>query len=371
VAIQIRPYTEEFSGPVAEFNRRVGPAHVPFRIPETPVPSWLPKVGGRNIYQEIFLAIEDGCVRGAYTFKHQQFSFWGRVLEVGACQMPISEGVVDKRYSLVGPKIVNDALRRQPLSYGLGLGSLDAAITRMLLAMGWSVRAVPFFFRVRNGFRFLRNIRYLKTTVLRRCVLATAAYSGFGWVGARIVWPLVAPVAEQPRSVCAEQVDEFSTWADDIWKTCKYWYSMVGVRDSDVLNILYPPGNPRFIRLKILNNGKPAGWAVLLDTVMSDSKYFGNMRVGSIADCLALPEDADKVISVASQVLEKRGVDLILSNQSHASWGRALSRAGFVEGPSNYLFVTSEPLTELLNDIDPASKGIHLNRGDGDGPIHL
>jgi len=69
--------------------------------------------------------------------------------------------------------------------------------------------------------------------------------------------------------------------------------------------------------------------------------------------------------------LEKRGVDLILSNQSHASWGRALSRAGFVEGPSNYLFVTSEPLTELLNDIDPASKGIHLNRGDGDGPIHL
>ena len=56
VAIQIQPYTEELTGAVAEFNRRMRPAGVPFRVPETTAPSWLPKFDGRKVHQEIFLA---------------------------------------------------------------------------------------------------------------------------------------------------------------------------------------------------------------------------------------------------------------------------------------------------------------------------
>ena len=109
----------------------------------------------------------------------------------------------------------------------------------------------------------------------------------------------------------------------------------------------------------------------MLDTVMADDKYFGNMRVGSIVDCLALPEDAGIVMAAATRVLEGRGVDLLLSNQSHPDWCHGLKMAGFVEGPSNFFFVASKALTNLLNEIDPAGRAIHLTRGDGDGLIHL
>jgi hypothetical protein len=146
---------------------------------------------------------------------------------------------------------------------------------------------------------------------------------------------------------------------------------MAAVRDARVLNTLYPPDDTRFIKLKILDGRRVAGWAVLLDTVMADDKYFGNMRVGSIVDCLALPEEANTVMYAAAQFLEDRGVDLLLSNQNHPAWCEGLKMTGFVEGPSNFFFVASKALSQLLNEIDPAGTAIHLNRGDGDGPIHL
>jgi len=368
--IHIQPYTEEWSKAVVEFNRRVRPANAPFQLPETPARLWLSKQGDQKTYQEVFLAVEEGCVRGGYTFKHQEFSIGRRILEVGMCRMPISEGIVDKRYSMVGVMLIQDAVRKQPLLYNLGIGNLEAVVARMALAMGWHViRVVPFFFKVQNGFRFLRNIQYLKTTRLRHWLLDAAAYSGFGWAGARIADALLTGSGCQ--AVTVEQVGEFSTWADGIWQACLSRYSMVAVRDADVLNILYPPDNTRFIRLKLLDGRRVAGWAVLLDTVMADDKYFGNMRVGSIVDCLALPEDANTVMAAAARFLENRGVDLLLSNQSHPAWCQGLKMAGFIEGPSNFFFVASKALTKLLNEIDPAGTGIHLNRGDGDGPIHL
>ncbi|HUA85314.1 MAG TPA: hypothetical protein VMB85_15735 [Bryobacteraceae bacterium] len=369
--IRIQPYTSEFTEPVADFNRRMAPAKIPFQVPETPRASWLPKIDGREIYQEIFLAIEDGCVRGAYTFKYQEFSLGGRIRSVGACQMPISEGILDKRYSLVGPKIVNDALQREPLSYGLGMGDPNGAIVKMLVAMGWQMRQVPFYFRVRNALRFLRNIQHLRNSPAKKLALDLAAFSGIGWMGVKAAKLALSPNPRRYESCWTEQVSEFSGWATDLWRECHPRYAMVGVRDARVLNILYPAEDDRFLRLRIVDGGRVVGWAVVLDTRMSRNKYFGDMRVGSIIDVLARPEDAHKVIFMAAQVLERRGVDLLLSNQSHTAWGAALRQAGFLRGPSNYLFLTSVPLSALLRQIDPHGAGVHMTRGDGDGPIHL
>jgi hypothetical protein len=104
---------------------------------------------------------------------------------------------------------------------------------------------------------------------------------------------------------------------------------------------------------------------VMLDTAMRDNEYFGDLRVGTIADCLARPEDAGIVIHAARVYLERRGVDLIISNQGHPAWTGALRADGFFRGPSNFLFAASPAL---------GAAGIseyHINRGDGDGPVHL
>jgi hypothetical protein len=369
-AIRIQPYTEAWCDAVADFNRRVRPAKPPFELPVRPVPDWIPKTDDSKLYQEIFLAVQGDSVRGAYTFKHQEFFVGGRIREVGMCPMPISEGIVDRRYSLVAPMLLSDATRKQPLLYGLGIGTLEAAVTQLLFALGWRLhRVVPFFFKVKNGSRFLRNIRYLRTSWFRRFLFDSAACLGVGSAGARITSALLT--RDRNRSVAVEIVSEFSTWADEIWRTCRHRYSMIGVRDAGALETLYPQNDRRFIRLKVVEGGRVAGWAILLDTAMRDHKHFGNMRVGSIVDCLASPEDANHVIVAATACLEQRGVDLLVSNQNHPAWCRALRSAGFVAGPSNFYFITSKELTKLLDQVDATGVGIHLNRGDGEGPIHL
>jgi hypothetical protein len=68
-------------------------------------------------------------------------------------------------------------------------------------------------------------------------------------------------------------------------------------------------------------------------------------------------------VRAAASLLEQRGVDLIISNQSHAAWSQALLDAGFRTGPSNYLVALSPALAK--------ADQFHFNRGDGDGPIHL
>jgi hypothetical protein len=62
---------------------------------------------------------------------------------------------------------------------------------------------------------------------------------------------------------------------------------------------------------------------------------------------------------------------VIVSNQSHAAWRRALLASGFLRGPSNYLLALSPRLSEKLQPVETLRRRFHLTRGDGDGPIHL
>ena len=116
-----------------------------------------------------------------------------------------------------------------------------------------------------------------------------------------------------------------------------------------------------------MRGGRDIGWALLVDTVMRDNRYFGNMRVGTIADNLALPGDEEAVVAAATHFLNGRGVDLVVSNQSHLAWRSALAHVAFLKGPSNYGFGASPLLAAAL----PPLASCHLTRGDGSGPINL
>jgi len=65
-----------------------------------------------------------------------------------------------------------------------------------------------------------------------------------------------------------------------------------------VLDALYPRGD-RYIIVKVTSASRPAGWAVCVDTRMKGNAYFGDMRVGTIVDCLARPGHADVVAGAA------------------------------------------------------------------------
>src|SRR5207253_10007952 len=128
-----------------------------------------------------------------------------------------------------------------------------------------------------------------------------------------------------------EAVRGFGSWADELWEACHGRYGALGVRDSETLNRLYPAGEERFLVWKVIRGDRVIGWAVGLDTAMRDDKYFGDLRVGSIVDALALPEDARAVAAACARALSERGVDIMISNQCHRAWGDALRKAGFLE----------------------------------------
>ena len=315
--------------------------------------------------------MDGSSVVGGYIIKHQEFSFKETTRSIGFLQLPLSEGIVNKDYGLVGVLVLADALRLLPVMYALGMGSYDEPIVKVLQAMGCSTYSVPLYFKVNHPWGFFRNIQALRKSKLRRLLMDAMAMSGLGWAGIKILQNLYTKKRFGNTTIVAEQVDRFSDWSNELWHRCKGEYAMIAVRDSVTLNILYPKEKPRFIRLKVLEGNKTIGWSVVLDSQMRNHNYFANIRVGSIVDCLALPENAASVIRTATKYLEARGVDLILSNQANRSWCLALKESGYVRGPSNYILATSKKLTEFLDPFDANKTDIHINRGDGDGPIHL
>ena len=105
---------------------------------------------------------------------------------------------------------------------------------------------------------------------------------------------------------------------------------------------------------------------------MKNHNYFGNMKVGTIVDCLSFPSFETETMRAAVDTLVKQHkVDLVISNQASKNWGMALTENGLVQGPSNYVLALSKALAKLLEPIETKTSSFHINRADGDGPIHL
>jgi hypothetical protein len=348
--IRVVPYTDEWANAVRAFNGRIASSGQ--ELPETPHPNWMPRM-------EIFLAVEDDTVRGGYILRRQCFSVSGRDTAVAHYRLPLSEGVIDRRYAALGLRMVRDALAREQRLYCLGMGGWDKPLPQMLKRLGWRMCEVPFYFKVLHPSRFLRNLRVLRTSGLRRLALDAAAFSGAGWLAMRLMGQ-----ARSLRSAEREIPADFADWPDPIWEAGRESCAMIARRDAATLDELYPPGDARFVRVRT-----GGGWAVVLDTQMRDHRQFGNMRVGSIVDGLAARRAVAGVVREATAVLEERGVDLVISNQLHAEWSGSLLEAGFRKGPSNFLLALSPALAQLAAGAPESA--FHLNRGDGDGPIHL
>ncbi len=356
MAIAIYPFRDEHTAAVREFNNRVRGSKGAFEFPETAVPEWLPPSPGRRIFQEGFLALDRGEVHGGYLLKRQDFSFGGSVESVACFHSALSEGIAEVVYSDVKDQLLADALERYPLLY-----AFDQSQPHVRQESGCKSTPVPFYFRIVHPSAFLRNMETLRTTAWRRFFLSLAAFSGVGSAGVRLYQRMNAASRPTPPTA-VDFFDSFGPWADDLWTQCVPSYPFIAVRDSATLAILYPGG--KFLRIKVARAGQTIGYAIVLDTQMQWNRQFGDMRLGSIIDCLALPENAPLVIAAARRVLERRGIDLILCDHSHPAWGAALRGAGFLQGPPQFLFGASPLLAAKLEKAS-ASDHLFMMRGDG------
>ena len=378
MAIVIQPYRPEHEPAVAAFNERLRQGRadgsmVFYRYAE---PRWLPRAAESRVYNEYFVAVEvaadgGGIVRGGYALKTQDFFFPdGQIRSIGYYHHPLSEGIVNKAHAMVGMLLLRDAMQRAPLLYCLGMGGYEHPLPQMLVRLGWAHCPVPFFFRVVNPERFLRNMETLRSSPWRKFLLDLAAYSGAGWGASKLFQAYRS--LQAPRTQAAEcsevQSLEVTGVADSLqslWDQARQTCSFTAVRDAETLRLLYPPAQTQLTRIIMKRNGAAIGWAVVGER-RKDSKY-GNLRVGSVVDCFALPGEWFSVVQGATQILERQGFDLILSNQSHHCWGEAFKAAGYLPGRSNFIFAASKKLAALLAPFDAVRPRMHLTRADGDG----
>jgi hypothetical protein len=372
LAIVIQPYGQEHEPAVEEFNRRLqrSSEDPDLVFSETAIPRWLPPSSNNPVWNEFFVALEGSSVRGAYGLKQEVVFVRGSGMHRVACyHHPLSEGIIDRSYASIGALLARDALARQPLLYALGMGGYERPLPKMLKALGFGLTPIPFYFRVAHPVKFLLEMQALRQARWRAILMSIAAATGTGWLAIKSAQG-AAMLRGRPGDFVAEEVSEFSEWADDLWNLAKETVSLAAVRDANTLRLLYPTHLDRnrvtvTRRLRVSRNGAAIGWAIIGER-RKDPK-FGRMRVGSIVDCWASPENVAAVVRAATQALEKDGVDLIVSNQSHHAWRRAFERAGFLKGPSTFIFAASKKLTELLKPLEENRPSFHITRADGDG----
>lgn len=320
------------------------------------------------IWSERILAIDDqGEVRGSYIVQWRDYWVDGAVRRLGNYQTPLSEGIIDKKYAAIGVLLTRHALASNPDWYTVGMGGLDRPLPRMLKTLGWQLEAVPFFFHIDRPSRFFRQIRHLRKKPVNRLGLNVLAFSGAGWLGVRSLDWIRAWSAPRQR-LRMETVPRFGEAADAHWEQWKTGYRFAAVRTAGNLNHLYRPEDPRYRRLMIWDGSRLLGWAVLLRQPMQDNKYFGNMTVGVLADCLAAPGDLPAVIRAAAAGFADMDVDVSIANPLHAGVLEGLRQSGFLAGPTNFGFGLSRSMASLLQaPVSGAASGIHIMRGDGDG----
>jgi hypothetical protein len=368
--MQIVAYTHAHRDAVERMNAKLAAAGSEWRFSAHERPAAADEL---SVWLESFVAVDGQEAYGGYVLKHQRFFFEGDELDLGHLQLPLSLGEVDSAFGHVSVALLFDAIRRSPYLFSLGLGSEETQFARLLAAAGFPHTSVPFYFNVKSANRFAREIRLPSGRQLERAlrVLGTLRLAGLALRVRRLVARRVVRAPRPAVDEHAREVAAFDAVADELFAAHAASYPVVADRRAAALRRLYPGQDSEVIRLVIERGGDIVGWAVVLDTQMRGDKYFGDLRVGSLVDCFAAPEDAVTVAQEADGFLSRRGVDIVVSNQLHGVWRSALVAAGYQRGPSNFFFYFSEGLASRLRAIHDWETRVHLNRGDGEGPGHL
>ena len=363
--VRMVPYTPAEVPAAEAFNQRMleGSAPTDFVLPDRPNASGdAPAASTWTKY----LALDDsGEARGGFMLMQQPAVLNGQPVRAANYQSPVSEGILDKRYGMVGMHMIRFVLREYPYAFVVGMGAADRPLPRLLAAGGWTVRPIPFLFRIVRAGRVLRELRPLQQRPWLRLAARAAALSG---AGASAAAALHARGALAPRGgLRVEQVTAWGDWADALWDRVRDLYAFAVARDRATLECLYPLRDERYTAYVLREGDAVTGWAVCANTAMRDHQYFGDLRVSTVLDAVSRP-DASAAVAAAVTRTVAGWADLVITNQSHARWIAAFRQAGFAAARSNYLLAMSKPLADAVGG---AADRIHVSRGDGDGRIHL
>lgn len=368
MAISIRPYADGDIPAAKAFNERMlhGKAPSEFMLPEaTPRP--LSELADPLITSTYFLAADGEFVRGGFVLTDYPASLAGEKVNATDLIAPLSEGIIDPAFGMTGMQYIKYLQKYTKYGMAVGMGNVNNPFPRLLKAAGWNVMSVPFFFHVVRAGRFFSQMRVFEGSTIKKLVAKIAGPTGLGTLG------LAALQYRKWTAGAALDVADpgaWGAWADEIWSRFVPNCSFAITRDAAALREFHPAADKRMVRLVLKRDGKPVGWAAALLTRMHDDKYFGNLKVATIMDCVAAVEDLPAAIVASTNELGRRGADLVITNQTHTLCQNAFRAAGYLSGPSNYCLGVSKTITEAVKNAG-GDGTIYVTRADGDGRMHL
>ena len=363
--ISVEVYSARHEPAASAFNRRMRQANAPtdFLLEEC---SALPQVRPGVTVTRWVAVDEEGHVRGGVMSWDHPGIVGAAVRRVINLQSPLSEGIIDRDYNLVGWHIVKSFLRQTPYVYAVGMGSEDRPFPRMLKAMGWTVRAVPFYFRTIRPARCVRELGPLRKSAWKRVAGTVAAATGAASIGAAVFHRATAPARQAAGQYAAEAVTSWGEWAAGVWSRFAPGVTFGVLRNPETLSFFYPLHDDSLRVWRLKRGDRVEGWFALAIAAMRDSAYFGNLRVATLTDCIGSPDAMRSGCMLAVDEARRLGADLLIANQAHQALQDACIGAGWRRGPSNFLLATSKVLTR---ELKPESS--YVTRRDGDGLVHL
>jgi hypothetical protein len=364
--LRFEVFSEQHVPAARAFNLRMTEGHAAsdFLLPDN---LEAPRTAGSDPIQWTrYVVLDNEFVRGGLLAMEQPGWLNGQPTRTINFQSPLSESIVDPRYSMVAMQMVKFMQKQADAVFMVGMGAIDRPLPKLLIASGWSVRPVPFLFRVHHAGSFFRELQLFKASPLRRFAAQAARFSGLGAMA------LAYKQRQKPVvNHTIRRVDSWGDWAEEIWQSCRQHCSFAVARDRRTLESLYPIRDSRTIIFVVERKNQPVGWSVCFNSQLESHRYFGDLRVGSILDCLAAPDARAAAAILTDREMARQEADLVFLNHSHAAWIDAFHSAGFLSGPSNYMLAMSKKLTDAVRVTTNGESRVHVTRGDGDGRIHL
>lgn len=352
--LSIQPYTADLTGAGRRFNERM-------RDGKAPSDFLLPENGAGEPH---YLAVDEtGEARGGIIIQRHEGLLGGEVVSVLNLQSPLSEGIVNPKYTLVAAQLIRHALKMSPFVYVVGMGAEDRPLPRVLRTLGWRVLKVPFFFRLLQPGRCFGQIQPLRRNRWVRYALDAAAYSGL----APLAGMALHRAGAEARAIAAGLERSPSPgWdgaSDMAWRRRMEGLSFAVQRDAAGAVSLYRGSSSG---AQVFRAGREGAWFSLQVTAMRGNAYFGDLKVATLADLVGPPELLSGLAVAAGEQAKAMGAELLVANFQDAASRRACVEAGLRTGPSNYLWAASPKLAEKA-----VPETSYISRRDGDGLINL
>jgi len=285
----------------------------------------------------------------------------------------------EHRNGLVGPLLIKEVNRSLDCALSL---HVEPPVLRILTGLKWVHKGIlPQYLRVLNARGVSHNLQLSGVGALALHTGDTAAVVPFGFVESFIrmlggwglavgqaIWVGLTIVA-RPRAVPVEVREEqgFDDSYNKLWQAASGRFGACLARDQKYLQRRFGGHPDRYRVLGCRHENRLLGYCIVKTKQFSNDPRMGNMKVGTIVDCLfdsAAPAVFQALLDRALKLCAREGVHAVLCTASHAAVRRLLRGNGFLAIPGNLNFAYHNRTDVPLQDIPLESW--HLMRGDSD-----